>query len=88
MWMTMAKDSLFLFSCSQNLDQHAKYVRHTVIPDVHPELIRQVKYLPENNLIITSCANPNKSIVISDIRSLKKNYVFKIDKVCMFFFTF
>ncbi|XP_060573290.1 WD repeat-containing protein on Y chromosome-like isoform X4 [Ruditapes philippinarum] len=64
----------------QNLDQHSRYIRHTVIPDVHPELIRQVQYLPDNNMIISSCANPSKSMIISDIKCLKKSYVFKIDK--------
>ncbi|KAL4240997.1 hypothetical protein ACF0H5_001776 [Mactra antiquata] len=64
----------------QNLDQHSRYIRHTVISDVHPELIRQVQYIPDNNMIISSCANPNKSIIISDIKCLKKSYVFRIDK--------
>ena len=71
------KESLIL----QNLDQHAKYVRHTVIPGVHPEMIRQIYYIPDNDMIISSCANPNKSIIISHIQSLKNSYVFKIDKV-------
>ncbi|XP_052783274.1 WD repeat-containing protein on Y chromosome-like isoform X3 [Mya arenaria] len=64
----------------QNLPDHSKYVRHVVIPDVHPELIRQVQFVPDNNMIISSCANPAKSMIISDIKSLKKSYVFKVDK--------
>ncbi|XP_052262965.1 WD repeat-containing protein on Y chromosome-like isoform X3 [Dreissena polymorpha] len=63
----------------QNLHEHSKYIGHTVLPAVHPELIRQVQFVPDNDMIISSCASPVKSIVIS-VTSLKKVYVFKIDK--------
>ena len=72
---------MFLFF--QDLDKHSNFVKHTIIPDVHPDLIRQVQLIPDNRMIISSCANPNKSLVISDIKSLKKSYVFKNDKVSL-----
>ena len=72
----------------QDLDKHSNFVKHTIIPDVHPDLIRQVQLIPDNDMIISSCANPNKSLVISDIKRLKKSYVFKNDKVGLLLFVF
>ncbi|XP_076443223.1 cilia- and flagella-associated protein 337-like isoform X3 [Babylonia areolata] len=60
--------------------KHNKLVRHVLLADIHPDIIRQVRYLPDNDAIISSSASPKCSIVISDTSSLKKAYVFKIDK--------
>ncbi|KAL5017844.1 hypothetical protein ScPMuIL_003566 [Solemya velum] len=64
----------------QDLIQHRKWVHHSVIDEVHSDLIRQVMYVPDNDLIISCCGSSNKSMVISDIYGLKKSYVFKLDK--------
>ncbi|XP_041364011.1 WD repeat-containing protein on Y chromosome-like isoform X2 [Gigantopelta aegis] len=64
----------------QDLPQHSKYVRHVMIADIHPDIVRQVRFLPENDSIISSSGNYKSSVVISDVYSLKKAYVFKIDK--------
>ncbi|XP_059147520.1 WD repeat-containing protein on Y chromosome-like [Physella acuta] len=64
----------------QDIGNHSQWVKHTVLPDIHPELIRQVRYLPENEAVISASASPRNSIVICDIIGVKKSYVFKLEK--------
>ncbi|KAK3758931.1 hypothetical protein RRG08_016011 [Elysia crispata] len=64
----------------QEIDHHSQWVKHLVLPDIHPEIIRQVRYLPDNLAIISSSGCPKNSIVISDVEGVKKSYVFKIEK--------
>lgn len=60
--------------------QHSKWVRYTCLTSIHTEMIRQVKYLPDNATIISSSGCPNSSLVISDINRFKQTYVFKLPK--------
>ena len=61
-------------------------------PRVPPNSIRQVKYIPDKNCVISSTSSSNKSLVIANVtnnlREAKevpdkvfKEYVFNIDKV-------
>ncbi|XP_069124684.1 cilia- and flagella-associated protein 337-like isoform X2 [Argopecten irradians] len=64
---------------------HSRYVGHEKIlhdkvQQIPPHLIRQVQYIHSKNSIISSTSSPNRSIVISDINKLKKQYVFNIEK--------
>ncbi|XP_033741857.1 WD repeat-containing protein on Y chromosome-like isoform X2 [Pecten maximus] len=64
---------------------HSRYVDHEKIlhdkvQQIPPHLIRQVQYIHSKNSIISSTSSPNRSIVISDINKLKKQYVFNIEK--------
>ncbi|GAB1602852.1 WD repeat-containing protein on Y chromosome-like [Argonauta hians] len=60
--------------------QHSKWVRYTCLSGIHSEMIRQVKYLPENGSIISSSSCPDSSLLISDINRFKHTYVFKSPK--------
>ncbi|KAK7112140.1 cilia- and flagella-associated protein 337-like isoform X2 [Littorina saxatilis] len=64
----------------QELPQHNKYVRHVHLPNIHPDILRQVRYMPDSASIISSSACSKSSIVICDTNNLKKPYVFKIEK--------
>ncbi|CAL1530117.1 unnamed protein product [Lymnaea stagnalis] len=64
----------------QDLSHHCQWVKHTVLTDIHSEIIRQVRYLPDNEAIISSSASPKNSIVICDTIGVKKSYVFKLEK--------
>ncbi|XP_013420475.1 WD repeat-containing protein on Y chromosome isoform X3 [Lingula anatina] len=59
---------------------HSKCVCLEVIEDIHPDIIRKVMYLPDNDGIISSSASPRNSIVIMDIQKKKRPYVFKMNK--------
>ncbi|XP_055876696.1 WD repeat-containing protein 49-like isoform X3 [Biomphalaria glabrata] len=64
----------------QDLPNHSQWVSHKVLTDIHPELVRQVRYLPENEAIISSSGSPRNSLVICDVTAIKKSYVFKLEK--------
>ncbi|BFZ18007.1 hypothetical protein BsWGS_21047 [Bradybaena similaris] len=64
----------------QDIASHNTWVRHHVITAVHPEIIRQVRYLPDNDAIISASASPKSTVVICDIFGVKKSYVFRIEK--------
>ncbi|XP_048248360.1 WD repeat-containing protein on Y chromosome-like isoform X1 [Haliotis rufescens] len=64
----------------QDLHQHTKYVQFSVLSNIHPGIIRQVRFLPDSDSIISSCDSDRKSVVISDVQSLKRSYVFRVDK--------
>ncbi|KAK7469672.1 hypothetical protein BaRGS_00036301, partial [Batillaria attramentaria] len=64
----------------QDLPQHSKWVHHTLLADIHADIIRQVRYMPENDAIISSSASSKNSLIICDTQRLKKSYVFRIEK--------
>ena len=59
-------------------------------PRVPPNSVRQVKYIPDKNSVISSTSSSNRSLVIANVTSNQskdmcdkvfKEYVFNIDKV-------
>ncbi|ESO83976.1 hypothetical protein LOTGIDRAFT_108617 [Lottia gigantea] len=50
----------------QDLPQHSKWMTHKVLPKIHPEMIRQVRYLPDNDAIISSSGSSRSAVVIAD----------------------
>ncbi|XP_050390150.1 WD repeat-containing protein on Y chromosome [Patella vulgata] len=64
----------------KDLPQHSKWVTHKVLQKIHPELIRQVRYIPDSDAIISSSGCSRSAVVIADVCGLKKNYVFRIEK--------
>ena len=62
-------------------------------PRVPPNSVRQVKYIPDKNSVISSTSSSNRSLVIANVTSNQskdicdkvfKEYVFNIDKVNIF----
>ncbi|GFO38221.1 WD repeat-containing protein on y chromosome-like isoform x1 [Plakobranchus ocellatus] len=64
----------------QEIENHSQWVKHLVLPEIHPEIIRQVRYLSDNRAIISASACPKNTVVISDVLGVKKSYVFKMEK--------
>ncbi|KAH9494635.1 hypothetical protein Btru_019804 [Bulinus truncatus] len=64
----------------QDVSNHSQWVSHKVLSDIHPELIRQVRYLPDNEAIISCSGSTRNSLVICDVTAIKKSYVFKLEK--------
>ncbi|KAK6170880.1 hypothetical protein SNE40_019170 [Patella caerulea] len=64
----------------KDLPQHSKWVTHKVLQKIHPEIIRQVRYIPDSDAIISSSGCSRSAVVIADVCGLKKNYVFRIEK--------
>ncbi|XP_062507876.1 WD repeat-containing protein on Y chromosome-like [Corticium candelabrum] len=64
----------------QDLGQHSRYVQYTVIPGVHTDWVRQLRYMPESNSILSCSGSPINSMSIRDIERKKKLYVFKLRK--------
>lgn len=61
-------------------------------PRVVPNAVRQVRYIPDKNSIISSTSSSNRSLIIANVTSYQKEskeftdkvfkeYVFNIDKV-------
>ncbi|XP_022084992.1 WD repeat-containing protein on Y chromosome-like [Acanthaster planci] len=65
---------------TQDLLNHQRYVRHSKLSGIHTEMIRKVRYLPENDYIISSSGSRTTSLVLMDTQSKKKTYTFKMSK--------
>ncbi|XP_075034068.1 cilia- and flagella-associated protein 337-like [Mixophyes fleayi] len=64
----------------QELRHHSSFLNYQYFPDVHPEAITKIMYVPEQDLIITSSASSETSTVIMDINGRGKVYTWKINK--------
>ncbi|XP_038067567.1 WD repeat-containing protein on Y chromosome-like isoform X2 [Patiria miniata] len=65
---------------AQDLPNHQRYVRHTKLPGIHTEMIRKVRYLPDNDYIISSSGSKTSSLVLRDTQGKKKTYTFRMSK--------
>ncbi|XP_071952599.1 cilia- and flagella-associated protein 337-like [Antedon mediterranea] len=66
---------------TQDLHLHQKFVRQVVLPNIHKnEMVRKVRYIPENDFILSSSSSNKTSMVMMDIQGKKKTYVFKLSK--------
>ncbi|XP_041474209.1 WD repeat-containing protein on Y chromosome-like [Lytechinus variegatus] len=63
-----------------NICQHQKYVRHVVIPYVHTEYIRKVRYLPDKDFILSSSGCRKTPLIMMDIQGKRKSYTYKLSK--------
>eukprot|EP00057_Strongylocentrotus_purpuratus_P002746 XP_003725163.1 PREDICTED: WD repeat-containing protein on Y chromosome [Strongylocentrotus purpuratus] len=63
-----------------NICQHHKYVRHVVLPNVHAEDIRKVRYLPDKDFILSSSGCRKTPLIMMDIQGKKKSYTYKLSK--------
>ena len=61
--------------------KHSKWISQTILPNIHPEIIRKITYLPDNNSIISSSESLRNSLVIMDVERKKKSYIFRMNKV-------
>ncbi|KAM8945715.1 LOW QUALITY PROTEIN: cilia- and flagella-associated protein 337-like [Pelodytes ibericus] len=64
----------------KDLKDHSSLLALESIPDVHPEAITKILYVPEQELIITSSGSSTNSVVIMDIHQKGKVYTWKIGK--------
>ncbi|XP_063816844.1 WD repeat-containing protein on Y chromosome-like [Pseudophryne corroboree] len=64
----------------QELRQHSKFLSYQYFTDIHPEAINKIMYVPGQDLIITSSDSSQTSVVIMDINSRGKTYMWKISK--------
>ncbi|XP_077980125.1 cilia- and flagella-associated protein 337-like [Glandiceps talaboti] len=64
----------------QDLPHHNKHLRHVVLNNIHSEMLRKVKYLPENDFILSSSGSSSTSLVMQDVQGKKKTYTFRMSK--------
>ncbi|XP_078509633.1 cilia- and flagella-associated protein 337-like [Lissotriton helveticus] len=64
----------------QDLKDHSRLLSYEEIPDVHPEAITKVLYVPERDLLITSSSSATVSVAITDIHRKRKGYTWRINK--------
>jgi WD40 repeat protein len=64
----------------QDLSHHSRYVHYNIMPAVHTDWVRQIRFMPSRNSFITCSASPINSMSIRDIERKKKAYVFKLRK--------
>ncbi|CAH2283330.1 WD repeat-containing on Y chromosome-like, partial [Pelobates cultripes] len=64
----------------QDLKDHSSLLNYQAIPNVHPEAITKLQYIPEQELLITSAGSSTSSIVIMDIHQKGKVYTWNISK--------
>uniref|UniRef100_A0A8C5R5F8 EF-hand domain-containing protein n=1 Tax=Leptobrachium leishanense TaxID=445787 RepID=A0A8C5R5F8_9ANUR len=64
----------------QELKDHSSLLAYQAIPDVHPEAVTKLLYVPEQELIITSSGSCTTSLVIMDIQRKGKTYTWNINK--------
>ncbi|KAM4034908.1 cilia- and flagella-associated protein 337-like [Anomaloglossus baeobatrachus] len=64
----------------QDLKLHSSFLSYQFIPDVHSEAITRVMYVPDSELVISSCSSPHCSVVIMDIYRRGKVYTWQISK--------
>nr|XP_006814776.1 PREDICTED: WD repeat-containing protein on Y chromosome-like [Saccoglossus kowalevskii] len=64
----------------QDLPHHSRFLRHVVLSNVHTEMLRKVKYLPDNDFILSSSGSSTTSLVMLDVQGKKKTYTFKMSK--------
>ncbi|MEE6506938.1 hypothetical protein FKM82_007907 [Ascaphus truei] len=64
----------------QEIKDHSNLLNYQSIPDVHPEAITKLLYVPGQDLIITSSGSDRASVVIMDITRKGKVYTWKINK--------
>ncbi|XP_064423730.1 WD repeat-containing protein 49-like [Latimeria chalumnae] len=64
----------------QEIGEHSRLLSYQVVPEVQKEAITKIMYEPEGDFLITSSANPMRSVVIMDIHRKKKVYTWKIRK--------
>ncbi|XP_064637087.1 WD repeat-containing protein on Y chromosome-like isoform X2 [Lineus longissimus] len=66
----------------KDIHKHAKCMLYEYVPDVHPDVIKKVQYMPDNEHIISCTSSPKSSVVIWDVLRRKKTYIFKLTKGC------
>ncbi|KAJ1129415.1 hypothetical protein NDU88_007785 [Pleurodeles waltl] len=64
----------------EDLKDHSRLLSYEEIPDVHPEAITKVLYVPERDLLITSSSSAKISVAITDIHRKRKSYTWRINK--------
>ncbi|XP_063312164.1 WD repeat-containing protein on Y chromosome-like [Pelobates fuscus] len=64
----------------QDLKDHSSLLSYQAIPNVHPEAITKLQYIPKQELLITSAGSSTSSIVIMDIHQKGKVYTWNISK--------
>lgn len=65
----------------KNLNLHKNYVELTSIKTSHNESIRKLKYVSQNNSIISASGDSGSSIIIFDLDRTMESYTFKLNKV-------
>lgn len=63
------------------LSLHREFLESTTISVFKDDLIKNIKYMPENKTVIVSSGNYSKSVMILDPELKRKEYVFNLEKV-------
>jgi WD40 repeat protein len=63
---------------------HSDFIKYTQL-HVHTDCVQSIQFIWENKAIVSSSAETEKSVVISDPSGLKKDYVFSLSKGCSCF---
>lgn len=66
---------------SKYLSLHSEFIGVTVVNVFQDDLVKNLKYMPENRTIVVSSGNLTKSVVIVDPELKRKEYVFNLEKV-------
>ena len=68
-------------SALQDLRRHSSYVEHVTLERVHTDMVRQVRYLPENGYLLSASTSTHHSLSLLDELGKKRTYVFNVTKV-------
>lgn len=60
---------------------HDDFLEVTIINVFKEDLIKSIKYMPENKTVAVSSGNYTKTVVIVDPELKRKEYVFYLEKV-------
>ncbi|XP_072168406.1 cilia- and flagella-associated protein 337-like [Diadema setosum] len=63
-----------------NICQHQRYVRHVVLPNVHTEYVRKVRFLADKDFILSSSGCRKTPLIMMDVQGKRKSYTYKLSK--------
>eukprot|EP00794_Sanderia_malayensis_P009211 gene9211-10185_t len=64
-----------------DLNQHSRLVSHSVLPHVHSDWVRRMRYLPESDMLISCSSSSKESLVFRSLDEKKrKPYYFRVMK--------
>lgn len=64
------------------LVQHGRFVAHAEQREIHREGVKRIRYMSDNDCVMSCSLDPRRSLVVMDaVRGKNKSYVFSLSKV-------
>lgn len=65
------------------VSHHGKFVVHSEEREIHRETVKRIRYMADNESIMSCSLDPKRSLVVMDaVRGKNKSYIFSLSKVC------